>query len=149
MLKTPWSSVPFNTPCPPPPHGRSELSMARTGPSENNNPGARSFGRGLPNKLARGPKWSSYATAKKYDFALCLLFTFFVWINIIASLILNSILKRRPRYNNIIHSYAAPYNNSARRGRAEVARPSFLPKQARAPARTPISISLWRPITRR
>lgn len=105
----------------------------------------------LPNKLARGPKWSSYATAKNYDFALCLLFTFFVWINIIASLISNrtSILKRRPHYNNIIHSYAAPYNNTARRGRAEVARPSCLPKQARAPARTPISISLWRPITRR
>lgn len=148
MLKTPWSSVPFNTPCPP---GRSESSMARTGPSENNNPGAVLWGRGLPNKLARGPKWSSYATAKNYDFALCLLFTFFVWINIIASLILNrtSILKRRPHHNNIIHSYAAPYNNSARRGRAEVARPSCLPKQPRAPARTPISISLWRPITRR
>lgn len=58
-----------------------------------------------------------------------------------------SILKRRPQYNNIIHSYATPYINTARRGRAEVARPSCLPKQARAPARTPISISLWRPIT--
>lgn len=124
--------------------------MARIGPSENNNPGAVLWGEAFQINLPGAPN-GLVTPLLRTTTSRCLLFTFFVRIKIIASLILNRtfILKRRSHYNTIIHSYAAPYNNTARRGRAEVARPSCLPKQARAPARTPISISLWRPITGR